>query len=403
MITFEEALNIVLSRTLAVNTEVVPLEDSIGRVLAQSVTSDIDMPPFNKSAVDGYAYRSSDHGKQLKICETIRAGSSPGAVISEGLCSKIMTGAKVPEGADSIVMVEDVDVQGDYILFKTGGIDSAGNPKGKNICPQGEDIKKGVMLLEKGSLIRAAEVAILASAGVSAPMVATRIKTGIICTGEELVEPGETPSQVQIRNSNGWQLRAQVSSAGSEVSYYGIVPDNFEALKKTVKKAASENDIIIMTGGVSMGDFDFVPEVISQVGFYILFDRVAVQPGKPSTFAVYGDGIENRKVLFALPGNPVSSLVQFELLVKPFIYRSMGNNYSTLWFSAISAMKYERRSAGRKGLVPAVLSPDDRVTFLEYHGSAHIASLARANAIAEIPIGCKTIDESAPVRIFLLK
>lgn len=424
MIQFEEALEIVLSNTLpAPATELVFLEEAHGRVLAESIFSDMDMPPFDKSAVDGYAYRSADHGKKLRVQETIRAGEAPGLKVAEGCCNKIMTGAKLPRGADTIVMVEDTlagrDDQNEFITFREDSLrKSPRDIKGANICFKGEDIKKGKLLLEKGSLITPYEVALLALAGYPRIPVVQRFKVGIITTGEELVEPGHIPSAVQIRNSNGWQLRAQALNTGAATQYYGIVPDNLQALEQTIGRAVSENDIVVMTGGVSMGDFDLVPEVIKNLGFDILFDRVAVQPGKPSTFAVSGnsfksrnskesikDGDENgdkKRALFALPGNPVSSFIQFELMVKPFIYRSMGNKFSTLWFEARAGIKYSRRNASRKGLVPAILSPDGKVSFPEYHGSAHISALSNANAVAEIPAGCREIEQGGKVRVFLL-
>jgi len=414
MIKFEQALEITLSNSLEASQEIVPLSEAMGRILSINVPADRDMPPFNKSAVDGYACRESDLGKELMIGENIPAGYQPKFTITDGFCSKIMTGAKLPEGADTIIMVEDIIKRGDKIRY---AIAEGKKPK-NNICFKGEDLKSGDLVLEKGTLINPEQIAILASMGISQVNVSKQLRIGLLSTGDEIVEPEITPDEVQIRNSNGWQLRAQIIRCGVKVNYYGIVGDSQKSLQNTISKAISQNDILIITGGVSMGDFDFVPTILNDLGLEILFDKIAVQPGKPSTFAVKHSKIsfletltsqknaelhKPEKVVFALPGNPVSCYVQFELLVKPFIFRSMGAQNPTFWFEMSSDQEYSRKQTERKAFIPVKVKSDGTFSIVTYNGSAHIVALNKANAIAEIPEGVANVKVGDKLRLFLLQ
>ncbi len=241
------------------------------------------------------------------------------------------------------------------------------------------------------------DIAVLASVGHVNVRVACRPLAGIISTGDELVEPDEEPGTQEIRNSNAWQLLAQAQRAGAMARYYGIAPDNEEATFETVREAIAENDIVILTGGVSMGDYDFVPEVLKKAGVNILFDQVMVQPGKPTTFGKHKTG-----VVFALPGNPVSCFIQFEVLVKPFMYRMMGADWSPALIPLRMASRYERKSASRAAWVPVKITGDYRAEPVEYHGSAHITALPYAGGIIFMETGRKVIekDETVMVRLF---
>ena len=402
MIKFEEALEIVLSHSLEVGKELIPLSGAMGRILSSPVYADRDMPPFNKSAVDGYACREEDLGKELIVVENIPAGYFPKSVITVGCCSKIMTGAKLPDGADTIIMVEDVIKKGDRIRY---AISDGKKPK-NNICLKGEDLKEEELVLEEGTLIKPEQIAISAAMGISQVPVSKQLRIGLLSTGNEIVEPEITPNEVQIRNSNGWQLRAQILRMGSIANYYGIVMDNEESLRSSIVKALSKNDILIITGGVSMGDFDFVPSILRSLELEILFDKIAVQPGKPSIFAIkrslcYPQKME--KVVFALPGNPVSCYIQFELLIKPFIFKSMGAANPSLWIEMSSAREYTRKRTERMALIPVKVGPDGRFSIVDYNGSAHIVALNQANAIAEIPIGVSHIKAGDKLKVFLLQ
>jgi molybdopterin molybdotransferase len=216
----------------------------------------------------------------------------------------------------------------------------------------------------------------------------------VISSGSELVEPDEIPGISRIRNSNAAQLLAQVEGAGGSGKYYGIAVDEEEKTYDIVKKAISENDIVIITGGVSMGDFDFIPSVFEKAGVRILFTRVAVQPGKPTTFGIFPGSL-----IFGLPGNPVSSFIQFELLVRPMINKMMGHRLEPVIISLPLKERFTRRNGERMALIPVRITEDRQVIPVEYHGSAHISALADAYGIISIPIGKLTLEKGDLVNV----
>ena len=380
MISFEEAVNITLANKLQCSTQVAKLENSLGKVLSADVLCDRDIPPFDKSAVDGYALALGSIGKEaITVSGTIAAGQRPTGTVKPGECYKIMTGAMVPKGAECVVMVEDTELNGNQLLINRG---EKGYSLWSNICLKGEDLKKGSVLLQKGTIIGPEHIAVLASAGLDEVPVVCYPKLGILSTGDELIEPGQPVEEYQIRNSNGWQLMAQANRAGFENQYFGIASDSREELENSVSRALQQCDILVMTGGVSMGEFDFVPQVLTSQGFCILFDRVAIQPGKPSTFAV-----KEGKVVFALPGNPVSSFVQFELLVRPYLAACAGADYSPLRLRLPLSQDYTRRNTSRTSLVPVKTEPYGSICPIIYNGSAHIHAMTCANGIMVVPSG----------------
>ncbi len=398
MIKFDEAVGTVLRNPLTLNKKSVSIAECSGLVLSQAVFSDRDIPPFNKSAVDGYAFRIEDVEKNLKICELIQAGAMPERETGKGECSKIMTGAMVPDGADCVVMIEETSSDGNSVKIVP---QEKILKKWSNICLKGEDAREGTELLAKGTILNASHIAVLASAGVASPIVSTSPVVGIICTGNEIVEPRATPELYQIRNSNGWQLLAQTSESKAESKYYGIVADNKELLLKAIVKATEECDIMLITGGVSMGEFDYVPFVLKEAGYTILFDRIAVQPGKPTTFAVIKNGEKTTKAVFALPGNPVSSYIQFEMLVKPYIYKCMGADYSPLKLKLKSSELIERKRADRMAFIPVKLSKEGTFSRVNYNGSAHISAITGSDGIAVIQEGQYEISENELSTVYL--
>jgi len=396
MILFEDALKTVLSQEMHPAVEHVSLSDSLGRILAEDIFSDLDMPPFDKSAVDGYACMISDFPEpatgvqnvvELVISETIAAGSVPKNVVSPGQCSKIMTGAMIPPGADCVIMVEDTEQIGESrVRINRKQIV-------KNICYRAEDIKMGDRVLQKGMQVSPAHIAVLAGVGAVNPLVARLPKVGIISTGDELVEPGITPGLAQIRNSNAWQLEAQVKALPARPSYYGIVGDTGHGMRKTIDLALDENEVVLLTGGVSMGDFDFVPAVMEEAGVEILFKSIAIQPGKPTVF-----GHRNKTYIFGLPGNPVSSFVLFEMLVKPFLLRMMGCSMDPVTLTLPIGTDYSRRKSGRKSMIPVIIR-NEAAFPVEYHGSAHINAYSVANGIMILEIGTTTIKKGEQVHV----
>ena len=391
MILFEEALDIISQYAVPLSTETIKLEESLGRVLSVDIFSDMDMPPFDKSAVDGYACRLADLEQELKVLETIPAGKVPTKYIGEGECSKLMTGGMLPPGADTVIMVEDVEVTGtDTIRFSA-------SRTAPNYCTKAEDITKGEKVLDKGTVIRPQEIAILASVGCANPEVYKQPRIGIISTGDELVEPAEIPALSQIRNSNAYQLLAQARRADCTAAYFGIAHDTEEDTLEIIQQTAAESDIVILTGGISAGDFDFVPAVIQQAGFEIKFRSMAVQPGKPVIFAT-----RQNQYLVALPGNPVSSFVQFEMLVKHLIKLITGNKNTGIRIKVPMGIDYKRRNISRKAFFPVYFSAEGTALPVEYHGSAHIHSYVHADGIATIEIGENEISKGTLVDVRLV-
>ncbi len=333
MITFEEAYGTVMKYVFETETETIPFSDTWGRILDENIASDIDMPPFNRSAVDGYACNRIDLTNDLDVIEVIPAGKEPLRTVGEKQCSKIMTGAIVPGGCDVVFMIEESEILQDGRIRFTG-ID----PK-LNISFKGEDVRRGDVVIKKGKRIQPQDIALMASVGHTSVRVKKRPVAGIISTGDELIDPSGYPALSQIRNSNASQLAAQVRRAGGVAVDYGIAPDNETVTFEIIEKSIKECDIVIITGGVSMGDFDFVPSVLERAGVKILFDQVNVQPGKPTTF-----GTHSKAVVFGLPGNPVSSFIQFELLVRPFINKMMGYTWIPLEYELPLGIDFDRKS-----------------------------------------------------------
>jgi molybdopterin molybdotransferase len=388
MIRFEEGLKLVLESAFSTGAETLSFLASPGRVLATDIVSDIDLPPFNKSAVDGYACRREDAGSELKVLEVIHAGKRPEFNVSEGTCSKIMTGAPVPEGADFVFMVEDADESAEGRVIYTG------KSRKDNIAKRGEDVKRGDVVLEKGRIIRPQDIAVMASVGSTLVTVARMPRVGIISTGSELVEPSSRPGISQIRNSNAYQLLAQVERAGGTGRYYGIAVDDEAVTLKMLSKALEENDVVMLTGGVSMGDFDFVPKVLEAAGVELIFDRMAVQPGKPTTF-----GIHKNTLVFGLPGNPVSSFIQFEILVRPLFMSMMNARWSPVEWKAPLANDYRRKNRDRMSWIPVKIDAEGNAVPVEYHGSAHISALPLADGIISIPIGADIVEKGTMVAV----
>ena len=390
MITLNQAIDIVQSKINPIKeTEKVNLWDSIGRVLSADVVSDMNMPPFNKTAVDGYACKMEDASKELEVIEIIPAGSVPEKIVESGQCSKIMTGAMIPQGADCVLMVEDTKEIGSNRIVFTGETPRA------NICILGEDIRTGDIAIQKGTTLSAQHIAIMAAVGCTQPIVAKMPSVAVLITGDELVEPQQIPTGGQIRNSNGHQLVGQIIKANAKPNYIGIVKDTEEATSQAISNALKDNDIIILTGGVSMGDYDYVPIVMKKLGIDILFSSISVQPGKPTKF-----GVKDGKLIFGLPGNPVSSYMQFELLVKPAIQKLMdGEPESNLIARLPMSAGYKRNKIERLGLIPVSINTENKVVTVDFHGSAHIFALAKADGYIMIPMGESEIKEGELVDV----
>jgi molybdopterin molybdotransferase len=392
MISVTQALETVLAQVRPVEAERAPLARAARRILAEDVFADLDMPPFNKACVDGYACRRNDLQKPLRLLGTVAAGSVPDTVVGPEECVKIMTGAMMPEGAECVFMVEQSEVLGD------GRIAFTGDHTKENVAPRGLDVKAGDRLLQEGHRILPQDVAVLAAMGYHAPFVARQPRVGVIATGDELVEPEVTPAPSQIRNSNSHALAALIEETGALPAYGGIAADTAEALEGALAAARAHNEVICFSGGVSMGDFDFVPGILRDHGFELLFEKVAVQPGKPTLFAVAGDC-----VCFGLPGNPVSTFVTFELLVRPFLLKMMGHHYAPPNVIMPLAKPVTREATRREAWIPVVLTEEGTVARVDYHGSAHFNALSHADGLIRIPDGVAELPEGERVPVRLIR
>jgi molybdopterin molybdotransferase len=391
MIPYEEALEIVMAEARVLGEDDVDLGRALDRVLAVDVRSDMDMPPFDKSAMDGFACRTEDLQGPMKIIETVVAGQLPERSIGPGECSRIMTGAAVPEGADTVVMVEHTE-ESDGVVRVT-----VQDPR-RNICARAEDISEGDIVLERGTLIAPAHIATLASVGCDPVPVYRRPVLGVASTGDELVEPSSVPKGGQIRNSNSHQLMAQAQAAGFDAVYLGIVNDTPQALTDAIQQGTGEVDVFLLSGGVSMGDYDHVPGGLETSGFELLVRKVAMKPGKPLVFGKRPDAWA-----FGLPGNPVSTYVVFELFVKPFCYRLEGHAWWPRKVEAKLGQTIERKRNSRRAHVPVRFEADGSVVPIDYHGSAHIHAYTSADGFVAFSVGETTIKRGEMVRVTLTR
>lgn len=375
MISFSNAFQIALAAAQVLGDERVPLSEALGRILAQEVRADGPMPPYDKAMVDGYACRRIDLVGALQVVETVAAGHAPQKTLRAGECAKIMTGAMLPQGADCVFMVEHSEPAGN------GAVRFTGKDTGANIAPIGRDYRQGELLIGPGARIHPPELAVLAAVGCVQPHVHRRPRVAVLATGDELIEPGHAPDAWHIRNSNGPQVCAQVARLGIHADYLGIARDNEASVEEHLQRAA-EYDVLLISGGVSMGDFDLVPKGLRARGFEIKFDRVAVQPGKPTTFAV-----SDHAYCFGLPGNPVSSFVIFELLVRPFLFALMGHDYKPMHIRMPLGETFTRKSGARESWVPVVIDSDGTIRRMPYHGSSHISALCGADGLIAFPEG----------------
>ena len=388
---FDKALKIVLDSAHKLGSERVDIAKSTNRILAEDVVSDVDMPPRDISVFDGYACRRQDLANELKIIETIRAGMPPKKKVGPNQCAKIMTGATVPRGANCVFMVE---LAGNSTV---GTIRFIGEKTDDNIRPQGRDIKAGQVVLRSGARIRPQDIAVLAMVGHTEVLVAKRPTVGIIATGDELVEPPSKPSPWRLRNSNSPQLAAQLENVGAVVADYGIAKDTAGDIDGTFKKASAENDVVLLSGGVSVGDFDLVPGILRKNNIELLFDKIALKPGKPTVF-----GVSKNLYCFGLPGNPVSAFVVFELLVKPFLFKLMGHDYAPPNVKMPLDETISRKNTERQRWMPINITDAGTLKKVEYHDSGHIYALCGADGLVCMDVGVAEIPKGTAVQVRLI-
>jgi molybdopterin molybdotransferase len=388
MISVEDAQAVIRKTKVAPRAERTPLLKALGRVLARDLVSRIALPPFDKSAMDGFAIDSRDASESFRIVEMIPAGAVPAKAVRKGECAKIMTGGMLPRGANRVVRRELAVEDGGRVRF-------TGSDDGPNICLKGEDVKPGDIVLRKGALLRPQDIGILASMGTAEVDVFERPAVGVIATGSEIVAPGKPLLPGRIHDSNSYSLAAQVVSCGAAVKLRRRAADTPEDIRRAVAFALETCRLVLVSGGVSAGDLDYVPGVLRDIGVGIGFEQIAVQPGKPTVFGTRGG-----TVVFGVPGNPVSTFVIFEVFVKPILFRMMGHEYEPLTVSGTLTRPVFRRRTERAAFVPVRIT-GDRVERPEYHGSAHIQALGGANGLVYILAGSEGYPEGSRVDVRL--
>jgi len=400
MLTYEQARNRVVEqvgkRKGPRATAVVSVWDALGLVLAQEVRTDREYPPFDRSTRDGYAVRSKEAvpGAQLKCVGEIKAGDTVREALAAGTCLQIMTGAAVPAGADAVVMIEHTSREGDVVRFER-----AAQP-GQNIVPRGSEAAAAQTILTQGMPLGYAELALAAQVGAVRLRCATRPRVAILSTGDEVVLIDETPGEFQIRNSNSVSLAAQVRIAGGAPVVLGNAADRIEDLGEKIERGLKE-DALVLSGGVSMGKYDLVESVLKAMGAEFLFDAVAIRPGKPAVF-----GMCQGKPVFGLPGNPVSTMVTFELFVAPAIDLLSGAQARALPLVEARLAEAWKEKPGLTHFLPARLEWRGRapeVKALKWQGSGDIAALSKANCFLVVPADREKIEIGESVSVLLRK
>lgn len=398
LISFREALSIVESQVGRLDTEFVDLTSAQGRYLTGAPESTIDHPPFTKAAMDGYAVAREDTSAELRILETIAAGDVPAQQVGLGTCSRIMTGAMLPAGADKVHRME-------YAEESDGHMIPSRPEAARNVIEQGENLKAGELALSP-RLLAPQDIGVAASLGLARLDVVRMPRVGIIATGSELAEPGSELAAGGIYNSNAYQLIAHARSAGCVPTYYGIAEDTEAALEEVLGRAFAAEDIIILTGGVSKGKFDYVPGVLGRAGVEVLFHRVAMKPGRPTLFGRRGEpgpgnsavGPRGTQYVFGLPGNPVSVFVTFEVFVKALLYRIAGLEFSPTLLPATLAVAIDKKDAERTEFIP-VRWNGNTVEPVRYGGSSHLNALADTDALLMLDIGTTRLEQGARVDV----
>lgn len=386
MLTIEEARAIILSEVPAPKAVELPLAELLGATLAEDVASDLDMPPFDKAMMDGYAVRAAELGP-YRVIEEIPAGRVPAKAVEAGTSSKIMTGAPLPAGADAVQQVEKTRREGDRVSFLEPV------KPGQNVAARGTDVKAGELVLRAGRRIGPAEIGTLAAVGRTRAKAWARPRVAVLATGDELVAPDRRPGPGQIRNSNTAMIAAQVRAMGLGCDDLGVVGDNREAIRARIREGLTY-DLLLLSGGVSAGDWDLVIPALEAEGVTIKAHQVRIKPGRPFCFAPR---------VFGLPGNPVSAFVIFEVFVRPYLGRMMGT--STERPRVLARLETPvAKKIDRVHYLPATVryeGGDYVAATLPWRGSADLFALAKADGFVVVPIQT-AYEKGARVECLLL-
>jgi molybdopterin molybdotransferase len=400
MISIAEATRIVLVQTRQLPAERVPIHEALRRILQEDIIADCDLPPFDRAQMDGYAVRAADVATtpaQLKIVGESAAGAGWHNQMNPGEAVRIMTGAPVPAGADAVQQVELTrELNGGTTVEILNSVEV-----GRSIVPQAAEINAGVTVLKAGTEINAAAIATLASFGYAQVKVGKRPRVAIMATGSELVDVDQKPGRDQIRDSNNYTIAAYAALAGAIVERLPLCGDDTKALQQQMSDAAERCDMLITSGGVSMGVYDFTKAALKELGAEIFFERVSLRPGKPTVFA----RLANTSI-FGLPGNPVSVSVTFNLFARTALRTMQGASNPALPEDHAVLARDLKGSTDRESYLPATLRTDGSGTLLaeplKWGGSSDFVSFARATALINVPAGPKAIAAGSVVRVALL-
>lgn len=392
-IPFDAALQRILAAAPTWPVQHVPLQAALGCVLAEDIRADRDWPPFNRSMVDGFALRSAETltpPVSLKVIEDVPAGISASRALQPGEAIRIMTGAPVPDGADAVVMqerTESPDRSNVRVLMTL--------KPGQNISKLGEDARVNDIVAPAGTLLTPGTIGILAFAGCHSVPVRRVPRVAVLATGNELVEPYLPATGAQIRNSNSYQLLAQCAEQHWPTTYLGIARDTLDDTRTKIAEGLS-HDLLITTGGVSVGEHDYVGPVLNELGVTLAFNKVAIKPGKPTTF-----GVKNKTLVFGLPGNPVAAFVCFHIFVRTAIRKALCARDPLPRFQNFKNTTALKSPGDRTTFRPARLTSDATVEALEWHGSGHLAALLNSDALI-VQDANTSVDAGQPVRTILL-
>ncbi|MGE5354097.1 MAG: gephyrin-like molybdotransferase Glp [Acidobacteriota bacterium] len=383
MISFTQANEIILNtlKTLQHKTEYISLPDAQGRTLSEDVISDVDLPPFNSSAMDGFAVKFNPGIKSWSIKGEIAAGNFSQISPDPVSAISIMTGGRLPEGFDTVVPVEDVFIREQNVILNT----NARFTSGMNVSKRGQDLLKGQIAVSKGTFLKASQIAALASCGRSEVKVFERLKIGVLATGDELIDIDEVPSGDKIRVSNLYSILSAVKETGMIAVNFGIARDDKEEIKSKIRHALDNCDLLVTTGGVSVGKYDFVEEVFRELGIETLFHKINIKPGKPVLFGLR-QNVGTVQPVFGLPGNPVSSLVTFYLFVKANLMKCFGSQEIPLIKAILN--NDIRKTDSKRHFVRGYVSKDENgllsVSSVGQQSSGNLVQMSMANCLITI-------------------
>ena len=394
MISVDEALQLVQEHVLPLPSKRVPLKEAANLVLAEDIVSGVNSPPHDKAQMDGYAVASTDVSPSRKVVERVAAGDVPHRAVIPGTAVRIMTGAPLPEGADAVIPFEEVEEEDDTIQFDPDIVKAEWH-----VAKLGSCIREGQVVVTRGHKLRPVDIGLVAEVGFGVVEVIPTCRVAVLPTGNELVTPGQALRPGQISNSNGPMLCAAAENLGCQTVDLGIGRDDRDQLKAAIENGLSA-DVLLLSGGVSAGDFDLVPGVLAELGVRQVFHKVALRPGRPLWFGL-AERASGNTLVFGLPGNPVSSYVCLELFVRPALTMLAGGEFTGLEEETATLSHAHTHRGKRTAFLPARTTKciPQTVELIPWHGSGDLAALCRANSLVKIPANTKKLKAGETVQL----